>query len=179
MGRSSVLVVLVLVLAGCSAESAAPAATRAPELRSARFAALPAGWHQFDEGVQRIGPCHVVAYTLAANWRADRAGSHGWAAEMPAGAIAITVGLIGRSPGERLREHYPPIARRPLRLPGTTDSALEGAPRVPEYRTFGRTRDYLVDVRADINDAHPSRALVRQAQGVVKRLLLPDWPRPC
>jgi hypothetical protein len=66
-----------------------------------------------------------------------------------------------------------------MRLPGTTDAALEGAPRVPEYRVGARTRDYLVDVRADINDAHPSRALVRQARGVVERVRLPDWPKPC
>src|SRR5215207_2202882 len=85
-------------LGGCASERAhAPPPSSPPpgEVRGALFSSLPRGWRQFDEGVQRSGRCHVVANTLAANWRPDRAGSHGWAADMPPDAIAITVSLIG------------------------------------------------------------------------------------
>jgi hypothetical protein len=149
-------------------------------VRSAVFESPPAGWHQFDEGVQRIGPCRVVARTLASNWRADRAGSHGWAAEMPPDGIAITVGLIGPPPPKgRLRVPYPPIREVPLRLHGSTVSTLEGFPRVPEYRAFRRAPDYLIEVRVDINNRTPGRALLREARSVVSRLQLPDWPKRC
>ena len=49
---------------------------------------------------------------------------------------------------------------------------------MPEYRAFGRTRDYLVEVWADINNPEPSRALVEEARSVVL-LRLPDWPELC
>jgi hypothetical protein len=50
---------------------------------------------------------------------------------------------------------------------------------VPEYRVFGRTPDYLVEVRADINNPEPGRALVEEAHAMVRRLRLPDWPELC
>jgi hypothetical protein len=149
-------------------------------VRPAVFEPLPSGWHQVDEPVQRIGPCRVVANTLATNWRADRAGSGGWAAEMPPDGIAVTVSLIGPPlPDARLHASYGPIDDRPIRLPGTTVSTLEGYPDVPEYRAFRRAPDYLVEVRAAINDPHPGRALVEEARSVVKRLRLPNWPKRC
>jgi hypothetical protein len=149
-------------------------------VQAAVFGSLPPGWHQFDEEVQRRGRCHTVANTLAANWRADRAGSHGWAADMPRDAIAITVSLIG--PPRRddpLRAVYPPIGEVPLRLPPTTVSTLEGLPHVPEYRVYGRTPDYLVEVRAAINNPEPGSVLVEEARWVVRGLRLPDWPELC
>jgi hypothetical protein len=148
-------------------------------VRSAVFESLPPGWHQFDEGVQQRGPCRAIAYTLAANWRADRAGSHGWASDMPPDGIAISIGLFGPiREGERHPE-YLPVGEFPLELPLTTASTLEGSPEVPEYRVFGRTQDYLVEVRADINNPAPRRALVEEARSVVRRLRLPDWPEIC
>jgi hypothetical protein len=175
--------VVVLALAGCASEPA-PVAEPQPrpkrEVRSATFASLPHGWHQFDEGVQRRGPCRTIAYSRAATWRTDRAGSHGWAPEMPPDAIAITVGLYGPvRPEDRTNPHYPPIADLPLELPSTTDDYLEGSPDVPEYRAFGRLSDYLVEVRADINNPAPSGALLRKARSVVRRVRLPDWPELC
>jgi hypothetical protein len=177
------LSVAVAALTGCSSEPASvpePQPTRDREARSATFTNLPPGWHQFDEGLQRRGRCHTIAYTLAASWRADRAGSHGWAAEMPPDAIAIGVGLYGPVRAEdRRNPHYPPIGDLPLELPSTTASYLEGSPDVPEYRVSGRLSDYLVDVRADINNPAPGRALLRQARSVVRRVRLPDWPKLC
>jgi hypothetical protein len=170
----------VLVLAGCSSEAAAPPVRPQVESRSASFESLPPGWHQHGEPVQRIGPCRLVANTLAASWRADRAGPFGWAADMPRDAITITVSLIGPPPPRSGRRvPYPPVARVPLELPAATESTLEGAPHVPEYRAFGRTADYLVEVRAVINNRKPRRALLREAAGVVDRLRLPDWPKRC
>jgi hypothetical protein len=149
------------------------------EVRPAVFRSLPRGWHQFDEGVQSRGRCHAVANTFAANWRADRAGSYGWAAEMPPDAIAITVSLIGPiNEGERHPE-YLPVSEFPLELPLTTVGSLEGWPDVPEYRVFGRTPDYLVEVRAAINNPERGSALVEEARSMVRRLHLPDWPELC
>jgi len=143
------------------------------------FESLPRGWHQFDEGVQRRGRCHTVANTLAANWRADRAGSHGWASEMPRDAIAITVGLFGPPRPKRAHAEYPPIGRVPLQLPTRTSSYLEGYPRLPEYRAFRSAPDYLVEVRADINNPRPGPALLREARAVVDSVRLPNWPKLC
>ena len=172
---------VLLALVGCTSDSAAPAPARLPrDARSAAFESLPPRWHQFDEPVQRHGRCHTIANTLAANWRADRVGSHGWAAEMPRDGIAITVSLNGPPVRkDRLRSPYPPVGKDPLRLPDTTASALEGSPHVPEYRVFGRTPDYLVEVRADINNPDPGSALVEEAQSVVRGLRLPDWGERC
>ena len=50
---------------------------------------------------------------------------------------------------------------------------------VPEYGAFGRTPDYLVEVRADINNPEPGAALLNDAQSVVSRLRLPDWSELC
>jgi hypothetical protein len=50
---------------------------------------------------------------------------------------------------------------------------------VPEYRVFGRTPDYLVEVRADINNPDPGPALIEEARGVVRGLRLPDWGARC
>jgi hypothetical protein len=169
-----------LLTAGCSSERPDSVVRTEAEVRSAVFDSLPRGWHQFDEGVQRRGPCHTIAYTLAASWRADRAGAHGWAADMPRDAIAIVVGLFGPIREEDKRNSdYPPVGELPLELPRRTVSVLEGYPSVPEYRAFGRTRDYLVEVRAVVNDPAPSRALLEKARSVVRRVRLPDWPRLC
>ena len=149
-------------------------------MRRALFGSLPPGWRQFDDLVQRRGPCHVVANSLAANFPADRARSHGWAAALPPDGIAVTVSLIGPViPEDERRADYPPADERPLELPRTTASSLEGSPDVPEYRVFRRTPDYLVEVRADINNPEPGAALLDEAQAVVRRLRLPDWPELC
>jgi hypothetical protein len=97
---------------------------------------------------------------------------------MPPDAIVISVGLFGPVPSGAHPE-YLPLDEFALELPPTTVSTLEGAPEVPEYRTFGRTADYLVEVRASINSPRPSRRLVEDARAVVHRLRLPDWPRLC
>lgn len=99
---------------------------------------------------------------------------------MPRDGIAIAVSLIGPPDMEhRLRASYPPVGKAALRLPATTASALEGLLDVPEYRVFGRTPDYLVEVRADINNPDPGRALVGEARSVVRGLRLPDWSELC
>jgi hypothetical protein len=175
--------VVLLAVAGCGSEPREePERSQVPKprVRSAVFTALPPGWHQIDEGVQRRGPCHTIAYTLAANWRADRAGSKGWAAEMPPDAIAIGVGLYGPvREDDRRNPLYPPVGQLPLELPSTTAFELEGLPDVPEYRVFGRLSDFLVEVRADINNPAPGPALLRKARSVVRRVRLPDWPELC
>jgi hypothetical protein len=98
---------------------------------------------------------------------------------MPRDGIAISVGLVGPiKKGER-HPDYLPVGEFPLELPPTTVSTLEGSQHVPEYRVFGRTPDYLVEVRAAINNPEPGRALVEEARSMVRRLRLPDWPELC
>jgi hypothetical protein len=98
---------------------------------------------------------------------------------MPRDGIAISVGLVGSDQERRTASGVPAVGEFPLELPLTTVSTLEGSPRVPEYRVFGRTPDYLVEVRADINNPEPGRALVEEAHAMVRRLRLPDWPELC
>jgi hypothetical protein len=180
VGRRAWALAGLLALAGCSSDRAASPTRPRPEVQRGEFRSLPPGWHQFDEPVQRRGPCRVIVYSLAANFWADRAGSHGWAAAMPPDGIAVTVGLFGPvTPDDRRHAEYPPVEELPLELPRTTTTSLEGSPHVPEYRAFGRTPDYLVEVRADINNPAPGAALLDEAQSAVSRLRLPDWPELC
>jgi hypothetical protein len=170
----------LLVLAGCSSDPPAAPTRHQAEVRRAAFSRLPPGWRQFDDVVQRRGPCHVIANSLAANFPADKAGSYGWAAAMPPDGIAITVSLIGPViPEDQRRADYPRADAAPLELPRTTASSLEGSPEVPEYRAFRRTPDYLVEVRADINNPEPGAGLLDEAQSAISRLNLPDWPKLC
>lgn len=178
MKRCCLLALVALV--GCSDPVVSSAPAPSPvDPKPASFESLPRGWHLYEEGIQRIGPCRVVANTLATSWRADRSATFGWASEMPHDAIAVNVILVGPPVLKRVRASYPPIARVPLRLPATTASRLEGFPRLPEYRAFGRAPDYLVEVRVDIRNRKPGRTLLRKARSVVGRLRLPDWPKRC
>jgi cytochrome oxidase assembly protein ShyY1 len=46
-------------------------------------------------------------------------------------------------------------------------------------RSGRRTPDYLVEVRATINNPTPGRSLLKEARSVVERVRLPDWPELC
>jgi hypothetical protein len=72
---------------------------------------------------------------------------------------------------------YPALAP-PLNLPAKTTSTLEGSPRVEEFRIFGRYRDYYnFEVRVDIDTRRPLAASWHTADGVVRGLRFPAWPR--
>jgi hypothetical protein len=152
----------------------------------AKFSSLPLGWHAFDDDVGALTRRGGETDSHALSWH-YRPGPGGWAAAMPRHGIAVQVLLLRRRPdGLRIdlclhTPHLadsPPIRRLPLRLPHTTGSRLEGAPRVPEYRVFRRMGDmYNVDLRVDINDPHPTRSTLRVAQRVVSGLRFPVWPR--
>jgi hypothetical protein len=65
-------------------------------------------------------------------------------------------------------------------LPGATVNRLEGAPKVLEYRVFGRIDEsYDVDLRVDVNSLHPSAAMLHTAQAVVSNIHFPIWPHHC
>ena len=65
----------------------------------------------------------------------------------------------------------------PLTLPKTTTATFEGAPRVKEFRVFGRYRNYYnFEVRVDIDTRRPVRPKWSVAEKVVSGLRLPTWP---
>jgi hypothetical protein len=155
-------------------------------LKPATFTRLPRGWHAFDRdfGVLTRSGGDVESYALS--W-AYKPNSFGWANAMPRNAIAVQVLLLRSGPAYQqinLCLHtphlasFPEIRRLPLRLPRTTGSRLEGAPRVPEYRIFGRYDEmYNVDLRVDISNAMPTKAMLRTAQRIAAGLRFPAWPR--
>jgi hypothetical protein len=152
----------------------------------ARFTNLPGGWRAFDHDFGRLTGRGADVSSYALSWSYEP-GPFGWANTMPPGAIAVNVILIRRAPSKaRLNlcanaphlHGYPKIRRLPLRLPRTTTDRLEGQPRVPEYRVFGRMDDsYNVDLRVDINTPHPDASTLRTAQAVVSAIRFPPWPR--
>lgn len=106
---------------------------------------------------------------------------------MPRNGIAVEVLLIRRevdgATGLNLCRYtphldtYPLVRKLPLRLPATTSSTLEGAPKVPEYRVLGRIGEsYNFEVRVEINNPHPDAALLSTAQHVVSAIRFPRWP---
>ncbi len=153
-------------------------------VRPAKFTHLPYGWRAFqnDFGLLSRRGADVTSYALS--W-AYTPGPFGWADSMPRNGIAVNVILIRRSVGSthmnlcwNTPHLAPKIRRLPLRLPKTTNHTQEGQPRIPEYRIFGRLDEsYDIDLRVDINNPHPTPALLRRAQGVVRHIRFPDWPR--
>ena len=74
--------------------------------------------------------------------------------------------------GERLRF--------PLRLRDASILTLEGTSNLPEYRFGGRYRQqYRVLAGVDFGRPRPTRGMLREADRVLRRLVLPGWlPRP-
>jgi hypothetical protein len=162
------------------------AASTPISLAPAKFTSVPLGWHAFDDDVGALTRNGGETGSYALSWNySPRPG--GWASVMPRRGIAVQMLLLRRRPdGLRINlclhtphlRDSPPIRRLPLRLPATTGSRLEGAPRVLEYRVFGRIGDmYNVDLRVDVNDPHPTRSMLRAARQVVSGLRFPVWPR--
>jgi hypothetical protein len=155
-------------------------------IAAVKFTSLPSGWHAFDDEVGALTRRGGETDSYALSWD-YRPGPGGWATAMPRRGIAVQVLLLRSRPdGLRINLclHTPhladssPIRGLPLRLPRTTGSRLKGAPRVPEYRVFGRMGEmYNVDLRVDINDPHPTRSMLDAAQHVVSGLRFPVWPR--
>jgi hypothetical protein len=141
------LVVAIAVLVGVASSAlvhAEPVASRAPV---ARFAHVPAGWHQYRD----------TPDVLALSWR-YRPNPFGWGASMPRGGIAVYVHFLPGKP------HYRPLRlvlpRRPATLP-------EGTRDTPEYRIFGRVNGTDLIVFVDIRRLHPNHAQLGAARRVV------------
>ena len=153
-------------------------------VHAATFTHRPSGWRFSDRDFDVLTRRGADVESVAFSFRPYR---FGWALRMPRNGVAVTVHLIRRSADPRANlcrsvPHWPdspPIRRLPLRLPRTTTDRLEGAPRVVEYRVFGRLDDsYNVDLRVDVNRLRPTRAMLRRAQAVVAGIRFPHWPRP-
>jgi hypothetical protein len=153
-------------------------------VHAATFEYRPRGWHFADRDFGILTRRGADVGSNAFSFKPYR---YGWALRIPPNGIAVTVLLIRRSSNPRANlcgktahfPDYPPIRRLPLRLPRTTTDRLEGAPRVVEYRVFGRLGEsYNVDLRVDVNRLHPTHAMLRRAQAVVSRIRFPRWPTP-
>ena len=189
------LAVVSVVLAAAppvQASRSGPVAVRVP---APSFARLPGSWRQFTDAPGLLTRRGANASAVALSW-AYHPNIHGWAPLMPRDGIAVGVFLIRRETGSatglnlcrstphlgicRSTPHlgaYPLVGRLPLRLPSTTTATLEGAPRIPEYRVFGRVGEsYNFEVRVDVNNPHPSAGLRRTAQRVVSSIDFPRWP---
>jgi hypothetical protein len=148
---------------------AAPSRVVAP----AHFAWLPDGWRQFDDAPVVWTRHGAESEAYATSWAYVR-GPGGPLGHFPRGATYVSVLLLARCNAPR----HPGVAP-PLRLPRTTHATLEGEPRVPEYRIFGRLRgSYAFEVRVDVNRTRPTAAEWRTAARVVRTIMLPRWPKP-
>jgi hypothetical protein len=200
-GRSIDVVVLMTVLsrrlrrftvgslfvAFCSSAmpSAAGVAVRRIAVHPAKFTYVPQGWRAFDQNFALLTRRGADVESYALSW-AYKPNSHGWANRMPPNTIGVNVILIRRTttnPAANLCHEtphlaaYPAIRHFPIVLPKSTTNTQEGEPNIPEYRVFGRFDErYNIDLRVDINRAHPTRAMLQLAQRVVSGLRFPRWP---
>jgi len=165
----------------------APVAAALPHpivVHAATFAYRPRGWRFADHDFGVLTRRGADVQSAAFSFRPYR---FGWALRMPRNGVVVTVHLIRRSADARTNlcrsvPHWPdspPIRRLPLRLPRTTTDRLEGAPRVLEYRVFGRfDESYNVDLRVDVKRLRPTPAMLRRSQAIVDGIRFPHWPRP-
>ena len=183
------VVVLVVLAGGAATANAAlrhAQGSAALVVPAPRFVRLPGGWRQFNDAPDLLTRRGANASAYALSWP-YHANSLGWAGSMPRDGIAVSVYLIRREVGAatglnlcRYTPHlsaYPLVRKLPLHLPSTTTATLEGAPKIPEYRVFGRiSESYNVEVRIDINDPRPGAALLSAAQRAVSAISFPRWP---
>src|SRR3954447_15939458 len=185
--RLQTLIVGSLLVAFCCSAlpSAAGVAVARIVVHPAKFTYVPRGWRAFDRDFSLLTHRGADVESYALSW-AYNPNWLGWGNGMPSNAIGVTVILIRRSttnPAANLcgatprLAGYPPIRDLPLMLPKRTTATQEGEPNIPEYRVFGRFNDYYnVDLRVDINRAHPTPAMLQLAQRVVSGLRFPHWP---
>lgn len=182
--RKLFMAALVVTCSTAVPAAADTAATRAAA-PPAKFTHLPAGWRAFDRLGSFLDRRGADVNSYAMSW-AYKPNPHGWANQMPPNALAVQVILIRRDPAHpsanlcrtapRL-SGYTTIQRLPLKLPKTTRASLEGRPSIPEYRVLAHLDNlYNIDVRVDINRAHPTPAMLQIAQRVVSGLRFPHWP---
>jgi len=168
---------VLLVLAAFA--SLGTASGRSETGASAKFTRVPHGWRAFDRDFAVLSNRGGNVQSYALSW-AYTPGPFGWANQMPHSAIAVSVILIRDSRcGAVHHPGFPAIRHLPLRLPATTRDRQEGQPNIPEYRVAGRMGEsYNVDLRVDINNVRPTRAMLRVAQSVVDGIHFPKWRRP-
>jgi len=154
-------------------------------VHAAKFTNVPGGWKTFDRDFALLSRSGADLENYALSW-AYKPNPLGWANRMPPNAIAVHVILIRRPTTNRAANlcgqtpHVPgfPLIRRfPLTFPKTTAATQEGEANIPEYRVFGRFDNiYNIDLRVDINQVHPTPAMLKLAQRVVNGLRFPRWP---
>jgi hypothetical protein len=140
-------------------------------------AALPRGWHAWDDAPDLLTARGAQAGTLLANFRMRRDDPLGWSHQLRRGRIVITVVLRrwcrGPASGSDARLHLP------LGLAHAEHARQEDSPRAEDRFEGGIGRGYDVDLRVDYGEAQPSRTARREAQVVLDELRFPRWPHHC
>ena len=162
----------LLVACGSTMSTATTGAATRVAVQSAKFSYVPARWRVFDRDFGLLSRSGASVESYALSW-AYTPNSLGWADHMAHDGIAVSVILIRRDPVDPAADlcgqapplaGYPLVHHLPLELPTTTRATQEGQPNIPEYRVFGRLGNlYSIDLRVDINRAHPTRAMLRLA----------------
>ena len=163
---------------------AAPAATIVAPLALPK---LPADWTAWSSRPVLLTPHGTEAETILTSWgyRFSAPGP-GPGNAIPPGGSMIDIMLLRT---QAYRSHrvdlcsttpvWPghPRLTPPLTLAKTTTATFEGAPRVKEFRVFGRYRNYYnLEVRVDIDTRRPVLPRWSVAEKVVSGLRLPTWP---
>jgi len=148
----------------------------------ASFRYLPKGWSTLPEAPTVLDRQRTSVESFALSWR------YAWnptgpADALPRNGVMLWVGLFRSGPRTvnpcRTTQHFAdhPPRTFPLRLPRVTSNALEGYPKVKEYRVFGRYADYYnFEVRVDIAP-HASPHAWQLAERAVTAIRFPTWPR--
>ena len=148
--------------------------------------ALPHGWTSLSSAPYILRPGGTQAETILTSWRYQPS-PFGPAGSIPPGGIMISIRLL-RSQADGSahvnlchdtpdQSAYPAMAP-PLNLPGETTSTLEGSPGVKEFRILGGYRNYYdFEVRVDIDTRAAVAGSWKTADGVVRGLRFPAWPR--
>jgi hypothetical protein len=155
-------------------------------VRAVTVPALPTGWTILSSAPYILRPGGTQAETILTSWRYQPS-PFGPAGSIPPGGIMISIRLLrsqayGSAHVNLCRDTpnvsgYPATAL-PLNLPDETTSTLEGSPSVQEFRILGRYRNYYnFEVRVDIDTRRPVARSWKTADGVVRGLRFPAWPR--
>jgi hypothetical protein len=146
-------------------------------VQPAHVAALPRGWHSWNDAPDLLTARGAQAGTLVANFRVRRDDPLGWAHQLGRGRIVISVVLRRSCRGPAPRSE--PRLHLPLGLAHAEHARQEGSPLAEDRFEGGIGRDYDLDVRVDYGEAQPSRAARREVQSVLDELRFPRWPHQC
>lgn len=181
-------VIAVLVLGGTTAALGAAGVFRdlPPQaVLPATFSYLPKTWSTDSDELGVLSHSGAHADALALSWHYQPGWPTGPVGQLSKNRILVSVYLFRARAGSahvNLCATTPhlagyPARLPPLQLPRATTQTLDATPNVPEYRVFGRYRDYYnFEIRVDIANPEPAPALWHLADRIVAGIVLPPWP---